>query len=661
MKLHREGALYALTIACSSALLFVVQPMIAKAILPRFGGGAGVWVTCMLFFQVALLIGYLYAYFITRLPRRAQTAIHMALLILSLLTLPLRPHFQSMSPGSVNPVFAILWLLAASVGLPYFLLSTTSPLLQSWYAARGARFPYRLFALSNVASLAALFSYPVLIEPLLSGQHQLSGWSGAYFGVVILLALAAVRNAAKGLPEEAADFIGPEQRPLLWIALAACASTLWLAVANHLSQEVAPIPFLWVLPLGIYLLSFILSFEGSGWYRPSLFRWLLPAAWIAVCLRITLQGSLGGLEWEIPIFSAALFVCCMFCHGELAESKPEPREGLAYFYLMVALGGALGAIFVGLVAPMVFSTYLELPIGITACVLLTLYQLFGFPVKRLIRLAVFAALAIAVALVYRSSDAEVARVRNFYGALEVRDQGAGETAARALYNGITLHGLQFLSAARSRHATVYYSAESGVGRALDARRQSGRRVAVIGLGAGTLAVYARRGDLFRFYEINPDVIEVARRDFRFLAESEGQIDVVQGDGRLSLDREPPKAFDMVVLDAFSDDSIPFHLLTREALDSYFRHLREGGILAIHITNRYLDLEPVAEAQARVLGKQAALISNPPDPERGVSEADWAVLSDIALPDLAPYCHLPSNSRTAEPWTDDFSNLFRALR
>jgi SAM-dependent methyltransferase len=293
--------------------------------------------------------------------------------------------------------------------------------------------------------------------------------------------------------------------------------------------------------------------------------------------------------------------------------------------------------------------------------MLALFLLFGFHPKRLLRLAIFAVLAFVFALRYRSGDADVLRLRNFYGALEVRERGAGESAARALYNGITLHGLQFLSPARCRLATVYYSAESGIGRALDSRRQAGRRVAIVGLGAGTLAAYGRHGDQFRFYDINPAVIEVAQRNFQFLTQSEAQTEVVLGDGRLSLAREPPNAFDVIVLDAFSDDSIPIHLLTREAFESYFRHLREGGILAIHITNRYLDLEPVVGTQAAALSKQVLLISNPPDPERGVSAADWAILSDAALPDLLPYTHTPDGPGSLRPWTDDFSNLFRALR
>jgi SAM-dependent methyltransferase len=351
----------------------------------------------------------------------------------------------------------------------------------------------------------------------------------------------------------------------------------------------------------------------------------------------------------------------MFCHGELAESKPEARTGLAYFYLMAALGGALGAVFVGVVAPNLFSTYLELPIGVTASVLLALALLFGLPPRRLARLAVFAVLAFVFALRYRSGDMDVLRLRNFYGAIEVRERGAGDSAARALYSGVTLHGLQFLSPSRSHLATVYFSPESGVGRALDSRRTFGRRVAIVGLGAGTLAAYGRHGDEFRFYDINPQVIQVARRDFRFLAESDAQTTVILGDGRLSLEREAPKAFDVIVLDAFSGDSIPIHLLTREAFEVYFRHLRAGGILAIHITNRYLDLNPIVQAQAVALGKQVLLVHNPPDPDRGVSDADWALLSDEVMADLAPYGHPPAPTEKARLWTDDFSNLFGALK
>ncbi|HEY2018345.1 MAG TPA: fused MFS/spermidine synthase, partial [Bryobacteraceae bacterium] len=502
---------------------------------------------------------------------------------------------------------------------------------------------------------------PVAIEPLMSQQQQFRWWSGGYLVFVLLATVAAFRTRAGDVDQNTGERPTAGQS-LTWIALAACASTLWLAVANHLSQEVAAIPFLWILPLSLYLLSFILCFESSGWYRPTLFAWLLPAAWAAVCFRIAFQGSAGGLLWEIPVLAASLFVCCMFCHGELAESKPAPHEGLTYFYLMVALGGALGAVFVGVVAPNVFSTYLELPIGITGCVMLALMLLYGMASpKRLLRLAVMAALAFVVATRFNAPGQNVTRTRNFYGAILIADTGSGESAVRLLYNGKTLHGVQYLSPSRSRQPTAYFSVESGAGRVLGPHGASGRRVGIIGLGAGTLAAYGKPGDSFRFFEINPAVIEIASRQFRFLRESEAKTDVVMVDGRLGIGREPPESFDVIILDAFSDDSIPVHLLTREAFQVYSHHLRPGGVLAVHITNRYLDLYPVVEGLAVSLHKKIVAIHNSPDPGRQVYAADWAVLWDDTIHDFQAYSNSAAAPRKARLWTDDYSNLFGVLR
>jgi SAM-dependent methyltransferase len=655
--------LYSITIACSAMLLFLVQPMMAKALLPGFGGSAGVWVTCMLFFQVVLLLGYWYSYGITRhLSRRAQGWVHAALLLISLSALPLRTGIPLPSSGA-EPALAILALLAVSVGLPYFVLSTSSPLLQSWfvdrYAESGAgRFPYRLFALSNAASLAALLAYPLAIEPMLPLWRQLWWWSGAYLVLVALACILAVRKTGKRV-EAVVEVEAPRTPPLVCIALASCASALWLAVANHLSQEVAAVPFLWVLPLSLYLLSFILCFESSDWYRPAVFRWLLPAAWAAMGWRIAIPGS---LQWEMAVFSAALLVCCMFCHGELARRKPQPKQGLAFFYLMLALGGALGAVFVGVVAPGAFSTYLELPIGITACVLLGLALVYGFAPKRLMRLGAVAVIAFVLAARYRAGQGEVAHVRNFYGALLVSDSGTGEMAVRRLYNGRTLHGVEFSAAARSRMATAYYGPESGAGVVLS-RPADARRVGIVGLGVGTLAAYGQPRDEFRFYEINPAVIEVASRYFRFLAESRAKTDVVAGDGRLALEQETPKSFDVIVLDAFSDDSIPVHLLTREAFEVYFRRLKDGGVLAIHLTNRYLKLDSVVAALAENMRKQMAMVHSAADPERQISAADWAVVADTreALRSLLGPAGVMETGSKTRPWTDEYSNLFRVWK
>jgi len=647
------------TIGCSSALLFVVQPIMAKAILPRFGGSAGVWITCMLFFQVALLLGYLYSFWITRYPGPgARTAVHVGLLLASLGVLPLR--LPAGAAGG-NPTLEILRLLASSAGLPFFVLSTTGPLVQSWYAgSRMARFPYRLFALSNAASLLALLAYPVVIEPVFPVREQLQWWTGGYMVLVVLLVLGAIDNRSwsAGGAADALNVPHASSRPLLWIALAACASTLWLGIANYLSQEVAAIPFLWVLPLGLYLLSFILCFDREGWYRPGLFRWLLPAAWIAMGSRIGLTGSQGDLRLDIPLLLAALLVCCLFCHGELARTKPAPRQGLAFFYLMVAAGGAMGGVFVALAAPSLFPIFLELPIGIVGTVFLALALLYGVTsARRLIRLAVVAVGAFAIASTFSGGKTSVLRERNFYGTLLIGDSGEGEAAVRTLYNGRTVHGVEFLSPARRRLPTTYYGEQSGAGVVLGTSRTPNRRVAFIGLGAGTLATYGRSGDFFRFYEINPAVIRAASEYFHFLGDSRAATDVVEGDGRLGLEREPPASFDAIVLDAFSDDAIPVHLLTQEAFALYFARLRAGGPLVIHLTNRYLDLNPVVEALAGAAHKGVVRIHSPGDAERQTLSADWAVVSAEA----SAYGRGEPPRRAVRPWTDGFSNLFQAWK
>ncbi len=650
--------LYAATIALSAALLFVVEPAAAKALLPKFGGAAGVWIACILFFQVTLLTGYLYAYGLTRFfGARAQTAIHIALIAVSVCLLRWIPPGSGAASGD-HPLRAILFTLAASLGLPFLTLSATSPLLQAWY---GGGAPYRLFALSNAASLAALLAYPIAIEPRFRLGAQFQGWAIAYLAFASACVFCALSNRAKQLAKPASPGLRPA---VLWAALAACAATLWPAVANHLSQEVAAIPFLWVLPLSVYLLTFILCFEGHGWYRPQVFRWLLPLACAAIAWRLGMQGSAGGIEWEIPIFCAALFVCCMFCHGELARMKPDPAEGLARFYLMVALGGALGAAFVSLFAPNVFHTFLELPIGIAACFILSLPLLYrrGSP-RQLLRVSLVAAAAFVFVNTYGSESQSALRIRNFYGALQVTAGGAGDDAVRALYNGKVLHGVQFLAPAKSRIATAYYAPETGVGLVMRwLRGDDPWRVAIVGLGAGTLAVYGRSGDTYRFFDINPAVIDIAWREFRYLRESMATVETVAIDGRRGLEREPSHSLNLIALDAFSGDSIPVHLLTREAFAMYFDRLAVRGVIAIHITNRYLDIASVVRAAAESLGKPAIVIHNAGDPDRAVQATDWAILA-ARREDLAALESFASGqtSRRISVWTDDYSNLFEILR
>ena len=655
-------SLYATTIALSAALLFVIEPAAAKALLPEFGGSAGVWIACVLFFQVTLLLGYLYTFVLTRmLPAKAQAAVHVALLAAGACLLPWHPP---VAHAAGSPSLAIVSILAASIGLPFFALCTTSPLLQSWYSHSGAQFPYRLFALSNAASLVALLSYPVGIEPLLTLSRQFLAWSAGFLifaalGVVCAL-LAWQQSSAS--PAATADETTPE-RPLLWIALAACAATLWPAVSNHLSQEVAAIPFLWVEPLSIYLLSFILCFDGRGWYNPRLYRVLLPLACVTFAWR--LQGAAGGIAWELPTVGAALFVCCMFCHGELARLKPEPKRQLAFFYLMIALGGALGAVFVGVFAPNVFSSYLELPLGVAACFILSVPLLYGrVSPRQLLRLALVGALAFVFASRFAAGREDLVHTRNFYGTLQVVDTGSGDDAIRSLYNGKILHGIQYQDPSRTRIPIAYYAPESGIGLAM--RRlphPAAWRVSVVGLGTGTLALYGRTGDYFRFYDINPAVIGVAWSYFHYLSESAAKVETVQSDGRLGLEREAAHSLNMIALDAFSGDSIPVHLLTREAFQMYFARLAPGGVVVIHVTNRYLDIASVVATLAADLHKPLIIVHNPQDEQRHYQAADWAILADQRedLADLAQFNNVSLSPRKAPVWTDDYSNLFEILR
>lgn len=641
-------ALYGCTIFSSALLLFLIQPIVAKAILPWFGGTAGVWTTCLFFFQAVLVLGYLYAHWTTRfLDRKLQVALHAALLALSIFALPITVSERWRFPDAAPPALRILALLSVTVGLPYFLLSTTGPLIQAWHAGKFAKgVPYRLFALSNAASLLALLAYPVAVEPALSVRHQLQIWSIAYVGFAVLAAGSAALSRA-AVPAKAENR-GPGKGGLLWIALAACAGTLWLAIANHLSQAVAPVPFLWILPLSLYLLSFILCFQSEAWYSPRVYQWLLPAAWIAMCYQFIHRS---GLAWSIFVFSAALFVCCMFCHGELARRKPEPRE-LTRFYLMIALGGALGGAFVSLFAPLVFTGYVELPIALAACFVLALALIYGYSSERhLLRLGAVSAIALLVAIQLRAYTGKMHfEARNFYGTLQISDSNG----VRTLYNGTIAHGVQFLAADRSRLATGYYGPRSGAGLAIAERHQ---RVGVIGLGAGTLATYGRRGDYFRFYDINPLVIQVANREFRFLREAEAIVDVVPGDARLSLEREGDQNFDVLAVDAFSGDSIPIHLLTKEAFALYFRHLKPEGILAVHVTNKYLNLAPVVKLLADAFQKQARLVQSPAEPDRQIYQAEWVLITGKRN---GPGQPLISDGRT-RVWTDDYSNLFRVLK
>lgn len=677
--------LYAITIFVSAFLLFQVQPIIAKIILPWFGGSAAVWTTCMLFFQTALLMGYLYSHWTSsRMASRAQTTLHIVLLVASLLVLPIVPGDAWKPQGEDNPTLKILALLAATVGFPYLLLSTSGPLMQAWYArAFPGASPYRLFALSNIGSMLALLGYPVLVEPMLPTRSQAYLWSGAYVVFVALCSYCAWRSRTleSAIPvKESRDEPSAEAPPLrlwlLWTGLAACASVLLLSVTTHLTQDVAPIPFLWVLPLSLYLLSFILTFDSAGWYNR---LWYLPLTAIALgglTYAYTVESELH-VPAKVAIFASALFICCMTCHGEVATLKPHPRY-LTGFYLMISLGGALGGLFVGVIAPYAFNSYLELPISIIACALLILVVHYFDPESPLATskggwawvVAGAATLALSVILmqyVQQSTREYRLLARNFYGGMRTADWGTPDQPewTRKLTHGVINHGEQYLEPSRHREPTSYFGPNTGVGRAIHSKdRDKPQKIGITGLGAGVMLTYARKEDHYRVYEINPLVVDVAKKEFTFINDCPAKLEIILGDARLSMEREPPQNYDVLHLDAFSSDSVPAHLLTKEAFELYFRHLKQDGILVIHISNRYLHLEPVVARAAQVLNKTAVFVSDPDDEDAGFFGTDMVLLAnrkeEFNKPRLSSF-PAPKTEAKVLLWTDDYSNLFRIIK
>jgi SAM-dependent methyltransferase len=667
--------IYALTIFTSAFLLFLVQPVMAKQILPWFGGSAAVWTTCLVFFQFLLLFGYAYSDWTTRhMKPRHQAILHIALLAVSLVSLPILADPSWKPGGEEEPAWRILGLLGATIGLPYFLLSTTGPLVQAWFART---FPagtvYRLFALSNFASLLALLCYPFVLEPWVTTVQQSTGWSIGYGVFAVLCAAAAVYSlraaapspaaatapaAAGGAKPTAGDFA-------LWLVFSAMGSFMLLAVTNHITHDVASVPFLWILPLTIYLITFILSFEGRGWYRRSLFLGPLLVGVGAMAWALNGDMGLSNIKHAIALFCAGLFVACMFFHGELANMKPAPRY-LTSFYLMVSLGGALGGFFVGFVAPHFFNTYYEFGAGLVVTVLLAVYVVRRMPL--FVPLLVVCAGGFTAYHVYHYVDSlsrnTLVMKRNFYGTLRVRDTGSGDDALRRLMHGVIMHGEQYLTGKRRTEPTSYYGPSSGVGLAIRTLGTRPLRVAVIGLGTGTLATYGRPGDVYRFYEINPAVVDIARTQFSYLSDSKAKVETVLGDARLTMEREAPQGYDVIAIDAFSSDAIPVHLMTREAMRAYLKHLKPDGVIAFHVTNRFLRLSPVVKQIADEQNLRTALVVDDAE-ETDYSRTDWVLVTrnDKLLADkdigkaTSPIDPIPGLA----VWTDDYNNLFRILK
>lgn len=738
---------FAVTIFLSAFLLFQVQPLIGKIILPWFGGTPAVWTTCMLFFQVLLLGGYAYAHYSTdRLSPRRQGLVHVGLLVAALIaTAPTILPGDGWKPdGDASPLLAILLMLAVCVGLPYFALSATGSLVQAWFARTyPGRSPYALYALSNIGSLLGLLTFPFVVEPNVGSTLQASAWFWGFAAFALLCGGLALRtsrttSAATTRVDDGADVPLPTAgQRAVWTGLAACASTMLLAITNQMAIDVASVPFLWVVPLSLYLLSFILCFGSERWYPRVLFYPLLLAAYVGV-IALMLSGAAVALEVQVVVYSLSLLVFCMVCHGELYRLRPHPRH-LTSFYLSLSLGGALGGILVGVVAPGVFPMYYELHLCLLATAALVFYAFYrdprleigGWPLRTGIAVllgltvagvvitaqvdryafSVTAPLLIAVVLMLafaglwsagitgmprgrlawllppvaialvgvnlgieamrRSTDA-VAISRGFFGMLRVVDRDLKDPtkARRILYHGAINHGFQFLATDRQMWHNSYFAPESGIGVALTHHPYRGDRrplrIGLLGLGGGTLLTYGEPGDHIRIYEIDPEVEPMSRAYFTYFALTKATTEVVLGDGRLSLEREPDQKYDVLILDAFSSDAIPMHLLTREAFETYLRHLAPDGILAANMSNRHVDIKPVLKQFARHFALEFVWIENWDDDDRGVYGADWGLLTRnerfLADPTVVMRRKDTADVNTdMRMWTDDYTNLFAVLK
>ncbi len=695
---------FALCIFLGSFLLFQVQPIIGKYILPWFGGTSAVWTTALLFFQVVLLFGYWYVFLLSKFSLKKQILLHIILLltITSIIGIlffvwkaPIMPEVNTKLNNTVSPIAQVLGVLFISVGLPYFLLSTTSIVLQKWFSnIRGGESPYLFYALSNAASLLAVLGYSVGVEPFLPLRLQGIWWSVGFllYGAFLLVCSlqtffsytsGKIRVVAKHIVEKNQPHI-KKQTYLLWILLPAISSLMLLAITNLLTQSIASAPFLWLLPLSLYLVSFILTFSGEKWYWRNVYAYILII--FGAFALLSPELLFASLPLKLFMYSFVLFSICMICHGEVYHLKPHP-ERLDRYYLFIALGSAISGMFVGIIAPLFFKGFWEVYIGfyfsfVTAFAVLIRYKnsfvyrytkkFFTTEKEALLSTTLLYPVIILIFGLYFSSaklyDSEK-NWRSFYGILSIKTKTANNVKSASLWHGSIVHGRQIFSSRYQRIPISYYGYKSGVGLALlhYPRPQDGLRVGAVGLGIGTLAAYGQKGDYYRFYEINPQVIDIAQKDFTYLKDSPADIDISIGDARLSLEKEikdpKQKRYDILAIDAFSDDAIPFHLLTKEAFEVYLARLKPEGVIAFHISNKYVDLKPVLVQAAQHFGLQYEFIHA--HTEGVAAETHWALLSYnkkvFNIPEIAKAREKENNYKKIALWTDDYSNLFQILK
>jgi hypothetical protein len=683
--------LYGTTAFLSALLLFVVEPLAAKQMLPSLGGSSAVWLTCLVFFQITLLLGYLYAHWLTSGPRAtnmaSQLRTHRILISIAAVALALSIVFVSGTASSVHPIATIFWTLSRSIGLPFLVLASTSPLLQRWlsqleadYSGQPAPVWYRLFALSNAGSLLALIAYPTLIEPHIPLRLQRTLWAIAFlayfaFTLKITTKASATVPQATAVAEESNMPPSSSLQRWLWFLLPLAAAMQLSAVTAHLTINIAAIPLLWVLPLAVYLLSFIIAFDRPVLYqRPLVVRLL-------VLMLASLGYALSKDDFSLPIgltigfFLFECFIACLFCHGEAYRLRPKRASEATLFYLLIAGGGATGTFLVGIAFPLIFSANYDITLAFFATAALALAATWrdGWAQRLLWATASILLLGLTIFLHLGYRKQTIASVRNFYGSLRVKeaDFHPQHVPYRTLMHGTIQHGTQIFAPGSGHIPTSYYARNSGVGLALRFCCDNAdgvprpRHIGVIGLGTGTVAAYSLPGDRIRFYEIDPQVEPVARNLFTYLRDSPATVTIVPGDARTSLAHEPPQQFDVLIIDAFSGDAIPLHLLTAEAMQLYLSHLKPTGILVVHVSNQYLDLAP----EITLLGASAHLevrdVNSPSNDERGEYRAEWVLMTGdptfFSSPEVSPYTEPIIPRPGLRLWTDDYSSLLPLLR
>jgi hypothetical protein len=669
--------LFAVPTFLGACLLFVVEPMLAKWLLPTLGGNPATWSACLVSFQVLLLAGYAYAHWCARgLSFRGQASLHVGLVVAGALAALRMRSPSAPELSSLPPALSVPWLLIGRVGLPYIVLASTTPLVSRWAATTPRRQTTSLYAVSNAGALVGLLGYPFLVEPFLNVRAQLAWWAVAFvgFGLTMAPACLAIRRAESKSSLHRPLERGPAlsvARRLLWLVYAFVPSVMLLAATNHITVDVAATPLLWVVPLALYLVSFIAAFGvwRAAWRGPVLVLWVVGT--LGLSMNAFAQGA-APLSRQVGVTLLALFTSCLLCHGELAIDRPSADE-LTGYYLIVAAGGALGGAFVSLVAPLVFSDYYELEIGAAATFLVLLVAARASkenPWPRSSRSGLLLGCGVCLPLLVGSvfarleretrSGRVVERRRSFLGPLRVVDVPDG----RVLTHGRIQHGLQLGEASLRRTPTMYFGPGTGLERVLSGHHPDrARRIGVVGLGIGTIAAYGHRGDNLRFYELDPNVVDLARRDFTFLEDSAADIDIVLGDGRLSLAREAPHAFDVLVLDAFSSDSVPMHLLTREAFSVYIGHLAPDGILLVNVSNRHLTVDRVVRGSARAHGLACLFVETPTNAAHHVSHVEWG----LAARDPEALAKLVGGVPTVSPaepdvlWTDTRASVLAIVR